>query len=100
MKTNNPARKHRSRIVSELLNEITPVDKMQVNTKMALAARLDDLITANGWSKREFTEKVNKNPVDVTKWLSGTHNFTIDNLSAIAVALDCSVAELFAPTQG
>lgn len=97
MKTNNPARKHRSRIVSDLLSEITPVEKMQTSTKMTLAARLDDLITSRGWGKSEFAEKVNKNPSEITKWLSGTQNFTIDTLSEIAVALGMSVAELFAP---
>lgn len=97
MKTNNPARKHRSRIVSDLLSEITPVEKMQTSTKMTLAARLDDLITSKGWGKSEFAEKVNKNPSEITKWLSGTQNFTIDTLSEIAVALGMSVAELFAP---
>jgi transcriptional regulator with XRE-family HTH domain len=97
MKANNPARKHRSRIVSDLLSEITPVEKVQTRTKMSLAARLDDLITARGWGKSEFAEKVNKNPSEITKWLSGNQNFTIDTLSEIAAVLDMSVAELFAP---
>lgn len=99
MKTNKPARKHRSLVVSELLNEITPAEKMQTSTKMSLAARLDDLITAKGWGKSEFAEKVNKNPSEITKWLSGTQNFTIDTLSEIAVALGMSVSELFVPKQ-
>ena len=99
MKTNKSARKHRSLVVSELLNEITPAEKMQTSTKMSLAARLDDLITAKGWGKSEFAEKVNKNPSEITKWLSGTQNFTIDTLSEIAVALGISVSELFVPKQ-
>jgi transcriptional regulator with XRE-family HTH domain len=99
MKTNNPARKHRSRVVSELLNEITPAEKMQTSTKMILAARLDDLISARRWGKSEFAEKVNKNPSEITKWLSGTQNFTIDTLAEIAVVLGVSVAELFTPMQ-
>jgi predicted transcriptional regulator len=99
MKTNNPARKYRSRIVSELLNEITPVEKMQTSTKMILAARIDDLISASGFSKSEFAEKVNKNPSETTKWLSGSQNSTIDTLIEIAVALNISVPELFAPKQ-
>ncbi len=97
MKTNNPARKYKSRIVTELLSEITPVEKIQTSTKMTLAARLDDLIAARGWGKSEFAEKVNKNPSEITKWLSGTQNFTIDTLAEIAVALGMSVVELFAP---
>lgn len=66
------ARKHTSPVINQLLDEITPVEKMQTNIKMTLAARLYDLITARGWSKSEFAQKVNKNPSGITKWLSGT----------------------------
>ena len=99
MNNNKTARKYSSPIIGELLGEITPVEKLQATTKMTIAARLDDLIKARGWGKSEFAEKVNKNPSEITKWLSGTQNFTIDILSEIAVALKMPVTELFAPKQ-
>ena len=99
MEMNNPARKYKSRVISELLDEITPVEKMQTATKMGLAARLDDLIIGRGWGKSEFAEKLNKNPSEITKWLSGTQNFTIDTLSEIAIVFGLSVTELFSPKQ-
>ena len=97
MMNKKTARKYTSPVINQLLGEITPVEKLQTNTKMTLAARLDDLITARGWGKSEFAEKVNKNPSEITKWLSGTQNFTIDTLAEIGVALNMPVSELFAP---
>lgn len=97
MKKKIAASKHASSVINQLLDEITPVEKLQTNTKMTLAARLDDLITARGWCKSEFAEKVNKNPSEITKWLSGTQNFTIDTLAEISVVLGVSVSELGAP---
>lgn len=91
------ARKYTSPVINQLMGEITPVEKLQTNTKMTLAARLDDLITARGWGKSEFAEKVNKNPSEITKWLSGTQNFTIDTLAEIGAILNMPVSELFAP---
>jgi transcriptional regulator with XRE-family HTH domain len=91
------ARKYTSPVINQLLGEITPVEKLQTNTKMTLAARLDELIIERGWGKSEFAEKVNKNPSEITKWLSGTQNFTIDTLAEIAVVLNMPVSELFAP---
>jgi transcriptional regulator with XRE-family HTH domain len=99
MKMNNTTKRRKSRIISELLNEITPVEKMQASTKMTLAARIDDLLLKRGYGKSEFAEKMNKNPSEITKWLSGTQNFTIDTLSEIAVALEISITELFIPKQ-
>lgn len=93
------ARKYTSPVINQLLGEITPVEKLQTNTKMTLAARLDDLINARGWGKSEFAEKVNKNPSEITKWLSGTQNFTIDTLAEIGVVLNMPVSELFAPNR-
>jgi transcriptional regulator with XRE-family HTH domain len=99
MKNKTSARKHSSKLLKELLSELTPIEKMQTSTKMALAARIEDLISARGWGKREFAEKVNKNPSEITKWLSGTQNFTIDTLSEIAITLGMSISELFAQKQ-
>lgn len=95
-KKQTSAKKHTSALISGLLNETTTAEKLQVSTKMRVAAHLQDLITAAGLSKGAFAEKVNKNPSEITKWLSGTHNFTIDTLCEIALALNVPVAELFA----
>lgn len=97
MMNKKTARKYTSPVITQLLSEITPVEKLQTNTKMTLAARLYDLITARGWGKSEFAEKVNKNPSEITKWLSGTQNFTIDTLAEIGVILNMPVSELIAP---
>jgi transcriptional regulator with XRE-family HTH domain len=94
---NKTARKHKSPIIDLLLNEITPEEKMQVRTKMALAARLDDLMKQKELGKSELAAKLNKHPSEITKWLSGEHNFTVDTLSDIAVALNVTVAEFFVP---
>ena len=97
MKTNKTAETHSSPLIRRMLREITPTEKMQTKNKLILAARLEDLIIAKGWNKKEFAVRANKNPSEVTKWLSGTHNFTIDTLAEIAVVLGVSVSELFAP---
>jgi transcriptional regulator with XRE-family HTH domain len=97
MMNKKTARKYTSNVITQLLGETTPVEALQTNTKMTLAARLDDLITAQGWGKSEFAEKVNKNPSEITKWLSGTQNFTLDTLAEIGVVLNIPVPELFAP---
>jgi transcriptional regulator with XRE-family HTH domain len=96
MKNNSIHKKISSSIINELLSEISPIENMQTSAKMSLSARLEDLILSKGWGKREFAEKVNKNPSEITKWLSGTQNFTIDTLCDIAYALGISIEELFA----
>ena len=95
MKNNSTTIKKNSSIISELLSEITPIENLQTSTKMTLAARLEDLIFSRGWGKSEFAEKVNKNPSEITKWLSGTQNFTLETLCEIAITFGISIEELF-----
>ncbi len=80
--------------IQDIENNTPPLIKMQVSSKMRIAARIADLIKENGWSKSEFASKVNKLPSEVTKWLSGTHNFTIDTLCEIAVALNVNLFDI------
>ncbi|WP_440671788.1 helix-turn-helix domain-containing protein [Chitinophaga sp. 22321] len=95
MKHKKSARKYNSAPAGNLLGEISALEAMQLKTKMSLAARLDDLLKAKGLGKSEFAEIVKKNPSEITKWLSGTQNFTLDILVEIAVALGVPVTELF-----
>ncbi|SEL91779.1 helix-turn-helix domain-containing protein [Parapedobacter koreensis] len=75
MKTIKKARKIGSPLISGIMDELTPVEKVQTAVKMRLAAKLDDLIKQRGWSKGDFADRVGKHPSEITKWLSGTHNF-------------------------
>ena len=87
-------RKRNNSAVKALLAETPPTEKLRIQTKMALAARIDDLIQARGWSKGAFAAKLHKQPSEVSKWLSGTHNFTIDTLAEIALLFNLSVKDL------
>lgn len=93
------ARKYNSSKLQELLDEVTPVEMEQTKTKMQLAARIEDFMRARGWKKSEFAEKVGKNPSEITKWLSGTQNFTVDVLTEIASALGVELTALFGKQQ-
>lgn len=71
----------------------------QTKVKMQLAARIGDLVDAKGWNKSQFAGKAGKHPSEITKWLSGTQNFTVDVLTEIACTLGVEVTELFGKEQ-
>jgi len=99
MSKSTKARKYDSPALQELFNEITPVEMEQTKVKMQLAARIEDLMRAKGWSKSQFAENVGKNPSEITKWFSGTQNFTTDVLTEIAFVLGVELAALFGKKQ-
>ena len=93
------ARKYSSSKLQELLDEVTPLEMEQTKTKMQLAARIEDFMRAKGWNKSQFATKIGKNPSEITKWLSGTKNFTVDVLTEIASTLDVELVALFGKQQ-
>ena len=80
-----------------LMDEITPLDSLKTDDRMNTAIRIFDLVKEKGWSKKAFAEKMKKEPSVISKWFSGTHNFTLDTLTEIrdvlGVTLDDFVRE-------
>jgi transcriptional regulator with XRE-family HTH domain len=71
---------YKSSLISELLEGIDPKEKERIKKRMLLAARIDDALKAKGWKPKNLAEELGKSPSEISKWLSGTHNFTIDTL--------------------
>lgn len=56
----------------------------EVDMQMAVSNRIYDLMTNAGLSKAEFARAIGKRPCEITKWLSGQHNFTLATLSLLS----------------
>ena len=93
------ARNYSSSKLQELLDEITPLEMEQTKVKMQIAARIEDFMKARNWSKSQFATKFGKNTSEITKWLSGTQNFTIDVLTEIASTFEVELAALLGRKQ-
>jgi transcriptional regulator with XRE-family HTH domain len=93
------AREYNNPLLQELLDEVTPLEMEQTNVKMQLAANIEDLIRSKGWSKTKFASEMNKSQPEISKWLSGAHNFTVETLVQISQVLGVEIAALFAQKQ-
>lgn len=78
----NPA-EYNCDIVKSLLAETSPLYEKRVATKMRLATKLDNARKELSWSKTDMALKFKRQPSVITKWLSGTHNFTLDTIVEI-----------------
>lgn len=94
MNNKNKARKYTSTLIENLLRDGDPIEMEKTKNKMLIAARIDDILNEIGLKKNKFAQKVGKKPSEITKWLSGTQNFTIEILVEIAYALEVNVIDL------
>ena len=56
----------------------------EVDMEMAVSKRIYDLMLEKGLSKAEFARSIGKRPCEITKWLSGQHNFTLSTLTMLS----------------
>lgn len=77
--------------LSQLLDTISVEEQNRIDNRMLLAARIADAMKAQKINQKQLAVKMGKSHSVITKWLSGTHNFTIDTLSDLEVVLNISL---------
>lgn len=68
----------------DLLGDITPEERAEARLSFQISNRLDALMHEKGLSKKQLADAIGKRPNEVTRWLSGEHNFTISTLSRLS----------------
>lgn len=70
--------------LQEIFNEIPQEKREETRLSFAISNRIDELMRAKGLNKKQFAEAIGKRPNEITRWLSGEHNFTISTLAALS----------------
>jgi transcriptional regulator with XRE-family HTH domain len=83
--------KYQSKVINELFSEITPEEQKMTDKRMQLAERIFDAMKAKNISKLELARQMGKHASVITRWLSGTHNFTADTLFEIGEILGIQI---------
>lgn len=65
--------------------------KLELDLSFAIADKIDAIIKEKGMTQKEFAKKMNKTEAEVSRWLSGTHNFTLKTIARITNILGESI---------
>lgn len=76
--------KHIKTSFDEMLAKTSPAIQQEVAMEFAISNRIYELMTQRGLTKLQFAQALGKKPSEVTKWLSGQHNFTLKTLSMLS----------------
>lgn len=71
----------------ETLASIPQNVEKQVDWSFAIADKIAARLKELGLSQKDFALMVGKTQAEVSRWLSGTHNFTIRTLAKISTVL-------------
>ena len=65
--------------------------KREADLSFQISDRIYALMQERGLSKKQFADALGKRPCEVTKWLSGQHNFTISTLAMLSAFFGKSI---------
>lgn len=67
----------------EMIAATSPEIQKEVAMEFAISNRIYELMQKRGLNKIQLAQALGKRPSEITKWLSGQHNFTIKTLSTL-----------------
>lgn len=69
------------------LKEIPSDIKRESELTVEIVKRIYDILARKGWSQADLARATHKTEAEVSRWMSGTHNFTIKSIALIESAL-------------
>lgn len=75
----------------ECLAAIPEERKAEFNLSFAIATRIDEVLKRKGMTQRELAQRLGKRESEVSKWLTGRHNFTTNTIARISLALGTTI---------
>lgn len=80
-------------VLSSLIKKIDKTELEKASNRMLVAAKICSGLKKMGLTQKEFASKMNKSESEISAWLSGDRNFTINTLTEISLSLDISLSD-------
>ena len=85
----------RSKILEERRKRVNPDVRDSVALSFRIVDRIHEILEDKGMKQKDLALKLGKSEAEISKWMRGTHNFTIDTLVSIEDALDAPVIQVY-----
>ena len=74
-------------LFQECLSAIDEETKAQFNLSFKIAEKLAEILKEKGMTQHELARRMGKRDSEVSKWLTGRHNFTTSTIASIETYL-------------
>jgi len=75
--------KKRNSILNKLRRMRAKYIDIYIDNSYALTERMQSLLDKNNIDQKELAKRLNKKESEISKWMSGSHNFTLKTLAKI-----------------
>ena len=78
-------------------NELEKVDndvKIEIDLSFQITDKISSILKSKGVNQKEFAEKIQKSEAEISRWVGGTHNFTIKTIAKISDVLEEQIIQV------
>ena len=85
----------RSKIIEERRRHVNPEVRERVSLSFQIVDRIHQILAERNLRQKDLALMLGKSEAEISKWMRGTHNFTIDTVVAIEEALQAPVLQVY-----
>lgn len=77
----------RSKVLNARRKKLTSAIHRKINLSIQIVDRIHTILTSKGLKQKDLADLLGKKEAEISKWMRGTHNFTIETLASIEEVL-------------
>lgn len=78
----------------QCLATIPEEQKAEFELSFEIAERISEVLKSNNLTQKDFARRLHKRESEVSKWMTGRHNFTMQTIAKIETALGCKIINI------
>jgi len=82
------------KLFDDCIAEIPEETKQEIALSFAISNKIYEILKEQHLSQKDFAKMTGKTQAEVSRWLSGTHNFTLRTLCLISTTLHQNIVSV------
>lgn len=72
----------------QALKKVPDQTSRECDLVFEIVKRIHDILVRKGWSQADLARATGKSEAEISRWMSGSHNFTVKSIALIETALN------------
>lgn len=81
----------KNELLQKLRSQVSQEVKDEIDFSFSVVDRIEYLLNKKGFSRKDLAKALNKSESEISKWMTGTHNFTFKTIKKIERALGAEI---------
>ena len=84
----------RSSVIEARRAKVSPEVRRRVDLSFLIVDRIQGILEEKGLKQKDLANMLGKKESEISKWMRGTHNFTIETISSIENVLNVPILQV------